>query len=244
VKDDLLEKLKCFDDPNFIFDPRKHKYTYNDEEFISVTTFISRFHSNFDENYWSMRKSQDLGIPQEWILNDWDNIKNYANEVGTETHAWIEDYFNRRWRELPTNLDIIKRINKFNVIYAETLYKLDPLKFEVKIFSPKYKIAGMIDALFLNRGNIIILDHKTNKILTTDENMKYPEKLLYPFQDYYKTHLNEYSIQLSLYALILREWGFKVNGAYLLHIGPDDEPAKLYKCVDMTKILENYLILN
>jgi membrane-associated protease RseP (regulator of RpoE activity) len=39
----------------------------------------------------------------------------------------------------------INRINKFNVIYAKHLHKLEPLKFEVRVFSKKWKIAGMID---------------------------------------------------------------------------------------------------
>ena len=60
------------------------------------------------------------------------------------------------------------------------------------------------------------------------------------FEDFYKNHLNEYSIQVGLYALILKEWGFDIRGGYLVHIGPDDE-AKLYPCVDMVTILEKYL---
>jgi hypothetical protein len=99
----------------------------------------------------------------------------------------------------------------------------------------------MIDSLFLYRGKIYILDWKTNKEFTTDANLKYKEALISPFQDYYKTHLSEYSIQLSMYALILKECGFDVAGAYLVHIGPGDDDAVMHKCVDFTEILKNYL---
>jgi len=58
-----------------------------------------------------------------------------------------------------------------------------------------------------------------------------------PIQEY---HLNEYSIQVSLYALILKECGIDVDCGYLLHIGPDDE-ARIYKCVNMIPFLEKYL---
>jgi ATP-dependent exoDNAse (exonuclease V) beta subunit len=241
MKKFLLEKLEQFNDPNFIFDPVKHRYTYLGEEFISVTKFIQQFHKPFEQGYWSQRKAEEAGVPQEWILNEWKKLNDYANEIGTETHNWIEDYFNKNWKSLPTNLDVINRINKFNIIYAKQLHKLEPLKFEVRVFSKKWKIAGMIDALFLYRGRIFIIDYKTNKNFTTNENIKYPEKLLHPFSEYNKNHLNEYSIQISLYALILKEWGFDVAGGYLVHIGPNEEPAKMYKCVDMTKILENYI---
>lgn len=237
----LRKQLDCFNDVEFKFDPKQHKYTYLDETFISVTRFIQQFHKPFDQDYWSKKKADESGVPQEWVINEWKKINDYANEVGTDTHQWIEDYFNQIWKPLPTNQDVIHRINKFNKIYAKQLYKLDPLKFEVRVFSKKWKIAGMIDALFLYRGRIYILDYKTNKEFTTDENLKYKEFLLPPFQNFYKTHLNEYSIQISMYALILKQWGFDVAGGYLVHIGPNDDDAVLYKCIDFTEILEKFL---
>lgn len=241
MKKYLLERLDCFKDDEFIFDPVKHKYTYLGENFISVTTFIQKFHKPFEQDFWSKRKAEEAGVPQEWILNEWKKLNDYANEVGSETHEWIEDYFNQKWRKLPTNLDIINRINKFNIIYAEKLHKLEPLAYEVRVFSKKWKIAGMIDSLFIYRGKLYILDWKTNKQFTTDETVKYKERLLAPFSDYFKSHLSEYSIQLSLYALILEEWGFEIGGAYLVHIGPGDDPAKLYKVIDMRENLKMYL---
>lgn len=241
MKESILKDFEKFNDPLFIFDPIKHKYTYNDEEFISVTTFIQRFHKPFDSDYWSKKKSVDSGVTQDSILNDWKKLNDYANDIGTQTHSWIEDYFNGIWKPLPINLDVIHRINKFNIVFAKYLHKLEPLKFEVRIFSKKWKIAGMIDALFLYKDKIFIIDYKTNKKFITDENNDFIEKLLPPFDSFNKTHLNEYSIQLSLYALILREWGFKIGGAYLIHIGPGDQEAKLHKCIDMSILLEKYL---
>jgi ATP-dependent exoDNAse (exonuclease V) beta subunit len=239
--DILKQQLKCFDDIKFEFDPKLHKYTYEGEPFISVTKFIQQFHKPFDEDYWSKAKAKERNTTQELILEEWKKINQYANEVGSDTHQWIEDYFNKIWKPLPLNPDVLDRINKFNKIYAKHLYKLEPLKCEVKVFSKKWKIAGMVDALFVYRGKIYIIDYKTNKEFTTDENIKYPEKLLPPFTDYYKTHLNEYSIQISMYSLILEEWGFDIAGGYLLHIGPNNEEAKLYKCLDMRTRLRDFL---
>jgi ATP-dependent exoDNAse (exonuclease V) beta subunit len=241
LKEDILKKLQCFEDENFIFDPIKHKYTYLGEEFTSVTKFISRFHKPFDTDYHANKKAEKEGIPVEWVKEEWNRINKYSLDLGSETHNWIEDYFNQKWRPLPTNPDVINRINKFNIIYGEHLHKLEPLKFEVRVFSKKWKIAGMIDALFMYRGKIYIVDYKTNKQFITDDNMIYTEKLLYPFNSFYKNHLNEYSIQISMYAAILGEWGFNVAGGYLVHIGPGDEPAKIYKCLNMVPLLSEYL---
>ena len=242
MKDLILKKFNDFNDPEFKFDPKYHKYTYFGEQFISVTKFIQQFHKPFETEFWSKKKAEESGVPQEWILNEWKQKNDYANDIGTQTHNWIEDYYNQIWKPLPSNEDVIHRINKFNKVYAKKLHKLEPLKFEVRVFSKRWKIAGMIDALFLYKGKIYILDYKTNKDFTTNDHPKGKyEKLLEPFDDFYKNHLNEYSIQLSMYALILREWGFDVAGAYLVHIGPGDEEAELIKCVDMTGILEEYL---
>ena len=238
----LRNQLDCFEDIKFEFDPADHRYTYEGDTFTSVTRFIQQFHKPFEQDYWSKKKAEQAGVPQDWILAEWKKLNDYANEVGTDTHQWIEDYFNKIWKPLPSNPDVIHRINKFNKIYCKQLHKLEPLKFEVRVFSKKWKIAGMIDSLFVYRGKIYILDWKTNKDFTDDNHQKGTyEKLLAPFQDHYKNHLNEYSIQLSMYALILEEWGFDVGGAYLVHIGPGDEDAELYKVVDMRDNLKLFL---
>ena len=238
----LRNQLDCFEDIKFEFDPADHRYTYEGDTFTSVTRFIQQFHKPFEQDYWSKKKAEQAGVPQDWILAEWKKLNDYANEVGTDTHQWIEDYFNKIWKPLPSNPDVIHRINKFNKIYCKQLHKLEPLKFEVRVFSKKWKIAGMIDSLFVYRGKIYILDWKTNKDFTDDNHQKGTyEKLLAPFQDHYKNHLNEYSIQLSMYSLILEEWGFDVGGAYLVHIGPGDEDAELYKVVDMRDNLKLFL---
>lgn len=242
MKSTILKNLECFNDPNFKFDPKYHKYTYNGDQFESVTRFIHNFHEPFDQEYWSKKKADEAGVPQEWMLKDWKDKNDYANLVGTATHNWIENYYNQIWQELPDNMDIINRINKFNKIYASQLHKLEPIKFEVRVFSKKWKLAGTIDSLFLYRGKVFILDWKTNGNFTHDNHPKGRyQKLLTPLEDHYKNHHNEYSIQLSMYALILEEWGFEVGGAYLVHIGPEDEDAQIYKVVDMREKLRNYL---
>ena len=236
----ILERLKCFDDPNFKFDSYKHRYTYNGLEYESVTRFIQQFHKPFDEEYWSKKKSEDRGIEQSEILKEWKDKNDYANLIGSSTHQYIEQYFKGIHQKLPTNLDIIDRINKFNIIYAKHLHKLEPVKFELRIFSKNYRIAGMIDSLFFFRDKLIIIDYKTNGNFYTDEDLKGQyEKLLPPFEELYKNHFNEYCIQLNLYSLILGEWGFDISNMFLLYIGP--EKCKFYKCLDLKEKLNIFL---
>ncbi len=237
----IVDRLKCFNDSNFKFDPKYHRYTYGGKQYTSVTTFLKNFHKPFEEDYWSKTKAEEAGVPQEWILKEWKDKNVRANEVGHATHEWIENYFKRIPQQLPNDLDIIDRINKFNIIFGKQLYKLTPITFELRIFSKKYPIAGTIDSLFLYKGKLFILDWKTNGRFTHDEHEKGRfEKLLNPFDSYWKNHLNEYSIQVGLYALILEEWGFDIRGAYLVHIGPDSE-AQVYQAVNLKEELRSYL---
>lgn len=241
MKDELLKRLECFKDPDFIFNPGLHKYTYHGDVFQSVTQFIGEFHLPFDTEGKSKKKSEETGFDQEWIKAEWAETNRYANEVGTAVHEWIEYYFKEEWQPLPTNPDIIHRINKFNHVFCKQLHKLEPLVFELRVFSKKWKKAGTIDSLFMKDGKIFILDWKTNKRLLTDGDRDGRwQKLLTPFDSFYKNHHNEYSIQLSMYAAILEEWGFEVGGAYIVYIGPDEEPAKVLKCVDMREYIHEY----
>ncbi len=216
-----------------------HKYTYQSKRFISVTQLISKFHKPFETDHWSKVKAEEAGVPQDFILEQWKKLNEYANELGTSTHNWIENYFNQVWQPLPSNIDVTSRINKFNILFAQKLHKLTPVIFEQRIFSKKWKIAGMIDSIFIYNNKIFIIDYKTNKKFTTDLDC-YPENLLEPFDSYKKNHLNDYSIQVSLYALILEEVGIHIDKCYLMHIGPDTE-AVLYKAHDFRPILEKYL---
>lgn len=241
MKEDLLKKLECFNEDQFVFNPGLHRYTYDGEVYQSVTQFIGQFHEPFDSDKWSKIKAEQAGVEQEDIKKEWKRLNDYANEVGTSMHNYIELYYKREYQELPTNLDVINRINKFNVIFAKHLSKLEPLAFEVRVFSKKWKKAGMIDSLFIKDGKIFILDWKSNKEFRTDADKKGRyHKLLPPFDNWYANHLNEYSIQLSMYASILEEWGFEIGGAYLVHIGPGDEDAKIYKAIDMRNTIKDY----
>lgn len=238
----ILQKLDVYNDIDFKFDPIRHRYTLNDVELTSVTRFISRFHKDFDVDYWSNKKSDDSGIPQDLILKEWKKNNDRSNFIGTTLHNFIENYFNKIPQDLPIDIDIIDRINKFNILYAKNLHKLTPIKFEQRIFSKRLKIAGMIDSIFLYKDSILVLDWKSNKKFDTDDSDRGRfEKLLYPFDNFWKNHLNEYSIQISMYIMILKEIGIDVKQGYLVHIGPDCE-GNIHKCHNFVNILEKYFI--
>jgi hypothetical protein len=239
-KEILLDKLSVFNDQDFKFDPDRHIYTYKGTCLTSATQFVGKFHKEFDQDYHSARKADILGIPQEQILEQWAANNNRANELGTAIHEWIENYFNRIWTPLPNDIELINRINKFNHAFIKWLYVLEPVVMELRVFSKIYPLAGTIDALFMYKDKIIILDWKSNKEFKKDGDRNFGN-LLTPFGHLEDNHLNKYSIQLSVYKNILAEHGIDVSACYLLHIGPGDMVPEMYRAKDFTDILDTFL---
>lgn len=242
MREFVLEKLKFFDEnPLFSFNEKYHKYTYDGRQLTSVTNFLKRFKEEFESDKWSKIKADEAGVPQESILEEWKQKNERANVIGTATHLWIENFFNQVYSEIPNDPDIIDRINKFHKIYYDKLVQLTPVKFEQRVFSTKWDLAGTFDALFTYKDKLVIVDWKTNKKF--DVSSKWNKKLLEPFQTEDECKLTEYSIQISLYALMLEEVGLDVKMGYILYIGPEEDPV-LHRFIDYRDILRDYLNLH
>ena len=242
MRDSILDRLKFFDEnPLFSFNEKYHKYYYNGDNFTSVTNFLKRFKEEFDSEKWSKIKAEEAGVDQEKILEEWKQKNDRANEIGTATHLWIENFQNGSYQTIPRDFEIIDRIDKFNKVYHEKLSKLTPIKFEQRVFSTKWKLAGTFDALFSYKDQLVIVDWKTNKKFDIRNN--YGKKLLEPFQTEDECKLTEYSIQISLYALMLEEIGLNVKMGYILYIGPEEEPV-LHRFIDYRDTLREYLNLH
>jgi hypothetical protein len=237
----LKDRLEVFGDKEFVFNEAAHRYYYRDTELTSVTKYISRFHKKFDEDFWAKKRSEKTGVPVEEILLEWKTGAKISTDLGTSVHKWVENYYNGIYQELPTDVEAVRRINKFNLFWAKYLKNFEPVVFELKIFSGELGLAGTIDSIFLKGDIPFIIDWKSNKKFTgVDESEKCWEKLLPPFQDWCKTHLNEYSIQISLYRLILEGKGIIIPSGYLVHLGPEGDEAKIYKCHDYLPILREH----
>jgi len=224
----------------FTFDEPTHTYTLDGLSMTSATTFVSRFHEEFNTKYWSERKAFERGVPVSEILEEWSVKNKRSLDIGSPTHEYIENYYNTIWQPIPEDPDVLDRAIKFMRIYSTHLYKMVPVCFEQRVFHKKWRIAGTFDALFLYNNKLFIFDWKTNKEFTTDSSKKF-NNLFYPFDKYYENHLNEYSIQLSLYGAILKDiLGIDITAMYLCHIGPD-RPAVIHKCIDFRDLLTDYL---
>lgn len=252
-KAEIEEKLKYFDDPLFIFEPKEHAYTYEGIKFDSVTTFLKVFKEEFQKEYWAERKARERGITAKEILAEWQALGDTANILGTAVHEWIEDFW-VSWEteiipdfpESPEN-EVQKRAEKFLDIYGSKLIHFVPLTSELKLFSKKWKLAGTVDQPLLfwdekqQKVLLVIGDWKTNKEFKDDNHKKGRyQKLHRPFNHLYANSHNEYSLQISLYRLILEQMGIETDSGFLCHIGPEG-PAKLYPAKDLRQLLKVYL---
>lgn len=108
---------------------------------------------------------------------------------------------------------------------------------ETKVYSGKNKnpernlkeqICGTFDMLYYYDGDgdpsqagFVVLDYKTNASLTDNFSRQRRIMLLPPFGDLYQESLGEYTIQLSLYALMLEDIGLKVIARKIVWLKDD-----------------------
>lgn len=252
LRADIEKRLEFFRDNNFTFDEESHTYRYSGTKYDSVTTYLKNFKIPFDRDYWSKKKAEERGVDVSVILQEWQSKANDATSLGTKVHKFIEDFWSGSNPELPEpGTPYRERVDKFMEIYDRKLKVLVPLKSELKVFSRKWRLAGTIDQPFLfwdesrQKMFLIIGDWKTNGDFKHDDHPKGRyKKLLRPFSTLWENNLNEYSIQISLYRLILEdEVGIETESGFLCHIGPDDK-AKIYPAKDLREPLKAYLDQN
>ena len=108
------------------------------------------------------------------------------------------------------------------------------------------QVCGTFDMLYYYDGGgkpekagFIIFDYKTNKCLENELNLRFGKYLREPFHDLVEQDLSLYTIQLSLYALMLEDIGLKIIDRKLIWLKEDGTFEK--KTVpDVTEKLRTY----
>ena len=255
---EILEKIKVFNDPDFTFNEEHHTYRYKGNKYKSVTTIIKDFCQEFDADYWSRKKAIDrieedggdmsnknIDLVTEQILKEWDDKRDRSCDLGTMVHLYLEQKFSTELDiEVVEDTEALLRIEKFETLITPRMKDFVSISQELRIFSHSLKISGTIDGLFLRfmedgSVKLYIIDYKTNGNLKTDKDKNY-SKLKAPFGKYWENELNKYSIQLSLYKLILAEYGIKVDDCVLIYLPPSDRKPEVMRCKDLTPELEMY----
>jgi hypothetical protein len=235
-----------------IYDNSSHSYKINNQSLTSVTTVIGRLAQPFDKETISRRVALRDGITEKEVLKLWEHKGKLGREKGDFLHKYVEDVisgirdpikdaineripemtaFDRAWLEMQTKLQ------------AKLLYK------ELIVGDEELGVAGRVDAVIEvtvdGQRTICIFDWKTGKFDITGY-----DKLLSPFHTFDDCKFNMYSLQTSLYRLIIeRNSGKQMCDPYVCHFR-DDPPDgkyfkvgyKLHRARDFRKQLQEWLL--
>lgn len=208
-----------------IFKEEGHVYESNDHENInwtSVTSFIGMFKPKFDAKAQAKKsaknkKSKWYGMTEKEILTAWENETQRAIKLGNFYHnqreADILDFetIERDGFELP----IVKPVISENGTKIAPNQKLqDGVYPEHFVYLKSLGICGQADLVEIVDGYINITDYKTNKEIkekgfTNWEGIT--SKMFNPVNNLDDCNLNHYSLQLSIYAYIIKKHNPKLK---------------------------------
>lgn len=186
---------------NVKFDRKNHHYSIDGKTLIPTTEFLKRLEPEVDWTEKAKSVAIREGISTDLILKKWKDSGDIAAEKGIEVHRYIE-----RRLKFKTEPD-----TKYSEMIAwDAFWKsaqdslIEPYQVEWVIGDYQLGIGGTIDFLpFSSRTQKYhIFDWKTNGKFTLENQW---QNLLPPFDDLEDCHLVRYSLQLSVYKVILQE---------------------------------------
>ena len=194
----------------------------------------------FDELRQSFRYAEKHGETPDFWLQHWRQNSFRAMTLGTKTHAYGESlgYLRAGMPERITPSMRRQYMAEYNFLAPIHPKEEAVLKFmnelpgsmhlvlnEAQVYSGKNpcrernlkeQLAGTFDMLYYNDGSdgqqagFIVLDYKTNASLTNEYNRRFGKMLREPFNCMTEEDLSLYTIQLSLYALMLEDIGIPI----------------------------------
>ena len=223
------------------FDNRTHTYKYGSQTLLSVTSLVDRMKPPFDRDGISSKLAERENRDQAEILKEWEKAGEESRDKGTRVHSYIEDVLDGKIDSTLRSInDRIPEMDAFDEAWlrmSNTL-KVKVVEKEKIIGDADFGVAGRSDAILEFAGKPCIFDWKTGKKF--DESNPY-EKLYAPFETEDSCHLNAYSIQVSLYRLMIeRNTDVKMGDPYLLHLR-NNGTFHLYRAKDYRQKLEKWL---
>lgn len=205
------------------FDEGTHRYSsvINGQEisYTSGTTFVSKFFPAFDPTGDILKRcAERAGTTPELLSRQWREKGIKSCQFGTKIHETMEDVLRGDMiRNRPENEQEAKTMKNAMTLARKILKKFDVVGIEKIVFDERIKIAGTMD-LFCrvkNTGQYIILDHKTNEKIETEN--RFRKFAYYPIQNVADTKFSHYALQLNLYENILKRAEY---------VSPDEKISK------------------
>ncbi len=223
------------------FNPTYHTYTLDGKRLKNVTSLVNEVKVPFDREGISARQAKEKGVPQEFILDEWEENGRIAREKGSKTHHYILQRLTGAMDDDPILAlnETIPEMDSFDRFWQKAQANMEADQVEWVVGDVELGIAGTIDLVLFHRGTGLyhLFDWKTGKFEYRSEWNRF---MLPPFDHLDDCHLNHYSLQLSLYKLILqRNTDITLGDSYIVHLTDDYQIAK---AIDLTEQAEAWLI--
>ena len=227
------------------FNIDEHKYSKGNKRYISVTTLIKKFKTPFD----AVKISEGYALKhpektaKQWQA-EWKKIGEVTAAYGTKVHKEQEEL-----TRIDPNCKVAAVAIDGNTIGSlETLRNLeDGIYPELMIWSDKYNLAGQADVVTIKKGVVDIADYKTYK--KVDLKSFYNPKtkkytcMLEPLNGLHDCNYNHAGLQMSTYALILEELGYKIGRLSMIHIDRNGNKVPYSIPYSQFKMFVNFMLL-
>ena len=219
----------------------------------------------FDEQKQARRYAERHGQTPEYWIQQWRQNAFRATTLGTKTHAYGESlgYLRAGLPERICPAVMAQYMPQYRFLAPIHPKEEAVLKFmsempksmhlvlnEAMVYSGKNpeparnlreQISGTFDMLYYCDGSdgqpqgFHILDYKTNASLVSEYNRRFGRMLLPPFSHLTEEELSLYTIQLSLYALMLQDVGIPIVSRRIIWLC--DSEYKIIPVEDLTEEL-------
>lgn len=224
------------------FDPVTHTYVLDGQVLTSVTRLVSKLKPAFDSNYWAQRKAGERGVTVDTILAEWEAKRQASIERGNKIHTYIEQILSGETvcdPFLALN-ERLPEMNAFDRLWDQIGNIVSVEGCEWIVGDARLGVAGTVDALLLDQrtGLHHVWDWKTGGKFNLDNRF---QRLLAPFDDKDDCELVVYSLQVSLYRVIIeRNLPSMVTGdSYIVHLSNDE--YHIHKALDLRERLVKWL---
>lgn len=233
-------------------EPVEHKYFDTDgREYISISKVLSMLHEPFDAeriSYYSARKQlrhemnpsakgdakawkvqpseAQIELRQKALQMQWKQKNKESIDIGSFIHQSIETML--QFGVLPDDKNLADATES---ILKEHLSGYQEFYVEEVLYSNKYLVAGTSDFIGRKVGGdnpvMEISDYKTNASKGIVFSSDYNKWLNFPVAHLEDCNYIHYALQLSFYALMMEEHGYRPGRLRLIYIPPTD-PQKYF----------------
>lgn len=218
------------------FTEHDHKYLnlITKQPYLSVTTFLGKYHEKFDSNgialklvttnrkYMERFEGVRVDDAVETLKKEWKQ----RADIGTFVHNKLENYLKGNpVYEPDKGTRYNNRLSQLFIAWEKLQLKqtYQDWRFccEMMLYSDRYKLAGQADLILINDAlkQFVVLDYKTNRRGIEFSSYKGERKMFPPVAHLDDCNFNHYALQLNVYAqFLIDELGYQCHSMQLLWI--------------------------